>query len=496
MKPTASRVFRSSLMLLGAAPLLVASCSRKSSDAAAENGRKPRSADAAAQTNPLPGASGELLANVASRVMPSVVSVASRRVARVETPELPFGDDPFFRRFFGPRGRFPFPMPPGAEREERGLGSGVIIGNGTILTNAHVVEGAQELEITGENRRVLKAKLVGMDTQSDLAVLKIEGDLSGLRPLEFADSSRVRLGQIVLAVGNPFGVGQTVTMGIVSATSRADLGIEAYEDFIQTDAAINPGNSGGALVDLEGKLVGVPTAILSRTGGYMGVGFAIPSNMAQPIVKSLLEHGRVDRGFLGVTIQNLDSDLANALGLKTPEGVLIADVAPGGPADRAGMRPGDVVLGIDGKPVQSTGQLRNVIASAGVGKIVKIEILRGGEKRTLSAKLDRLLAEKGVAGDSRPPADASTGLGLVALDSALRQKLGAPPTLNGVVVTGVKPGTPGARAGLREGDVIVEMDKKPVTNPADVARVYGESKNSIALLVWRDQHTFFAVMKR
>jgi serine protease Do len=492
MKPTASFVLTSTVALLTAAPLLVASCSRKTTDTTAES--KP---DDTPRTKPLPGgANSDLLASVASRVMPSVVSVASRRVERVETPELPFGDDPFFRRFFGPRAPFPFPMPPEGEREQRGLGSGVIVGNGTILTNAHVVEGADELEITGQNKRILKAKLVGADSKSDLAVLRIEGDLSGLTPLEFADSTKLRLGQIVLAVGNPFGVGQTVTMGIVSATSRADLGIEAYEDFIQTDAAINPGNSGGALVDLEGKLVGVPTAILSRTGGYMGVGFAIPSSMAQPIMKSLLTHGRVDRGFLGVTIQNLDADLAKALGLKTLDGVLIADVAPGGPAARAGLQRGDVVLSIDGKPVQSTGQLRNLIAASGVGTTVKVEILRGGEKRSVSAKLDRLPADEKVAGDSGSPADTSAGLALAALDSAFRQKLGAPPTLNGVVVTAVKPGTPGAQAGLREGDVIVQMDSKPVGNPADVSRIYGQSKESVALLVWREQHTFFAVMKR
>jgi serine protease Do len=492
MKPTASFALTSTAALLAALPLLVGSCSRKTTDTTAES--KP---DSNAPMKPLPGgANSDLLASVASRVMPSVVSVASRRVERVETPELPFGDDPFFRRFFGPRGPFPFPMPPGGEREQHGLGSGVIVGNGTILTNAHVVEGADELEITGQNKRILKAKLVGADSKSDLAVLKIEGDLSGLTPLEFADSTKLRLGQVVLAVGNPFGVGQTVTMGIVSATSRADLGIEAYEDFIQTDAAINPGNSGGALVDLDGKLVGVPTAILSRTGGYMGVGFAIPSSMAQPIMKSLLTHGRVDRGFLGVTIQNLDADLAKALGLKTLDGVLIADVAPGGPAARAGLQRGDVVLSIDGKPVQSTGQLRNLIAASGVGTTVKIEILRGGEKRSHSAKLDRLPADEKVAGDSRSPSDTSAGLGLAPLDSAFRQKLGAPPTLNGVVVTGVKPGTPGARAGLREGDVIVQMDSKAVSNPADVSRIYGQSKESVALLVWREQHTFFAVMKR
>jgi serine protease Do len=365
------------------------------------------------------------------------------------------------------------------------------------LTNAHVVDGAKELEITASNKRSLKAKVVGSDPKSDLAVLRIEGDVSGLTSLAFGDSSKLRLGQMVLAIGNPFGVGQTVTMGIVSATSRADLGIEAYEDFIQTDAAINPGNSGGALVDLDGKLIGIPTAILSRSGGYMGVGFAIPSSMAEPIMKSLVEHGRVDRGFLGVTIQDLDAELAKALGLKTVDGVLIADVSPGGPAAKAGLKRGDVVVSIDGKAVQTTGQLRNLIAAAGVGKVVKMEVLRGGSRETVSAKLENQAQDSTPGGDaSSGGADASAGLVLAPLDGSLRQKLSVPPTVSGVAVIDVRAASPAARAGLRDGDVIVQSGKVPVSNPADVARQWSESKGSLAVLIWRDGHTFYAVLKR
>jgi serine protease Do len=360
-----------------------------------------------------------------------------------------------------------------------------------------VVEGARELEITGQNKRVLKAKVVGSDPKSDLAVLKIEGDPSGLTPLSFADSSKLRLGQIVLAIGNPFGVGQTVTMGIVSATSRADLGIEAYEDFIQTDAAINPGNSGGALVDLEGRLVGVPTAILSRTGGYMGVGFAIPSNMAQPIMKSLLEHGRVDRGFLGISIQNVDSDLAKGLGLSTLDGVLISDVSAGGPAAKAGLRRGDVVLSIDGKSVQSTGQLRNVVAGLPVGKVASVQVLRNGERKTVSATIERQPAEEGAArGPGAPSPDDSIGVTLAPLDAALRQRLDAPAALQGVVVTGVKPGSPAAMAGLEEGDLILQAGKEAVRGAEDLARQWRETTGALAVLVWRKHRTFYMALKR
>jgi serine protease Do len=484
---------------LGGALLLFApACSKRPKDAAAENTTAQKvTLTPAAGSVPAGAVSQELIANVAGRASPSVVSVASTRVARTEAPELPLPDDPFFRRFFGPRGPLPFQMPPGGERKERGLGSGVIVAPDVILTNAHVVEGAKELEITGQNKRVLKAKIVGTDAKSDLAVLRIEGDITGLTPLPFGDSSKLRLGQIVLAIGNPFGIGQTVTMGIVSGTSRADLGIEAYEDFIQTDAAINPGNSGGALVDLEGRLVGIPTAILSRTGGYMGVGFAIPSNMAQPIMKSLLEHGRVERGIIGVTIQNIDSDLANSLGLKTLDGVLISDVAESGPAAKAGIRPGDVVLSIDGRKVQTTGELRNVVAASTVGKAVNVEYLRGGEKRTAAVLVERQPAEDGTTPKSDSgTSDGSAGLTLAPLDDAMRKKVEAPPAVRGVVVVRVRPGSPAAEAGLQEGDVVVEVGRKAVTRPDELARQWRDAKGVLALLVWRAGHTFFAVLKR
>lgn len=434
---------------------------------------------------------------VAGQVLPAVVSVASTRLARVDASDNPL-DAPFLRRFFGPSSPLPLPfLPPGGQApESRGLGSGVIVGKDLILTNAHVIEGAKDIEVTAADRRTIQAKLVGSDPKSDLAVLRITGDTSQLKALEFADSSKAQLGQMVLAVGNPFGVGQTVTMGIVSATSRADLGIEDYEDFIQTDAAINPGNSGGALVDLDGKLLGIPTAILSRSGGYMGVGFAIPSNMAQPILKSLVEHGRVIRSYLGVTIQNLDHDLAKAMDLPSVQGVLISDVAKDSPAAKSGIRRGDVILRINGRNVDTTGQLRNTIATAGVDAEVKVELLRDGKKQELSVKLAQMPDDETKQPGAEAPAADRLGVAVTALDAEARQRRKIPAEVRGVLVTAVEPSSPAANAGLRPGDVIQQVDRQDVTTPEQLSNAWEKSKGTPMLLVWRDQRTFFAVIKR
>ncbi len=328
---------------------------------------------------------GASIADVAERVVPSVVNIAAtrtRRASRSGRERVPEE----MRQFFGPEGMGPMPR---GDRQEGSLGSGVIVSaDGLVLTSAHVVEGADAVEITLQDGRELSGEVVGADKQSDVAVVRIaKKDATGLTPLPMGDSAALRLGEVVLAVGNPFGVGQTVTMGIVSATGRSALGIVDYEDFIQTDAAINPGNSGGALVNMRGQLVGINTAILSRTGGNQGIGFAIPTSMTKPIMASLVKTGHVTRGYLGVVIQDVDRDLAEAMKLQTGSGVLVADVEDGGPAAKAGLQRGDVIRSLDGQKVASTSQLRNRVASLAPGARVRVELQRDGAPRTVDIQL-------------------------------------------------------------------------------------------------------------
>ena len=433
------------------------------------------------------------IADVVEKVVPSVVSISSTRVTRMR--EMPF-DDPFFRFFFGPGQG-------GNSREQReqGLGSGVIVGDGLVVTNNHVVDQAEEVKVATLDNHQFDAQVVGSDPKTDLALLRIKGDAKGLKPLALGDSSRLRLGDVVLAIGNPFGVGQTVTMGIVSAKNRSDLGIEDYEDFIQTDAAINPGNSGGALVDMEGNLVGINTAILSRSGGNVGIGFAIPSNMARPIVESLLNHGKVVRGWLGVAIQPLDSDMAKALNLPENSGVLVSDVSKDTPAAKAGVRRGDVIVSVDDRKVRTTGELRNAIAASGANRAVKLKILRDGKELQLTVALaempnnlqDQGSDKSGPDGKSAP----ESGMQLQTLTPDLKRKLDVPPEVNqGVVITDIDPSSSAARAGLQPGDVVLEINRQRVGTPTDVQRLWQNGKGNILLLVLRKGSTNFVVVKR
>jgi serine protease Do len=434
------------------------------------------------------------IADIAEKAAPSVVNVASTRNAK-QVDMNPLFNDPFFRHFFGPGGQ-----EPGERRQDHGLGSGVIVsGDGLVLTNNHVIDGADEIKVTTSDKREFSVKVVGSDKKSDLAVLRLQGDVKSLTPIEFGDSSRLRLGDVVLAIGNPFAVGQTVTMGIVSAKGRANMGIAAYEDFIQTDAAINPGNSGGALVDMEGRLVGINTAILSRTGGSMGIGFAIPTNMAAPIMKALMDHGKVIRGWLGVGIQDIDQELAQAMHLTGTKGILISEVMDKGPGAKAGLKSGDVVLKLNGQEMQSTGHFRNAIAAAGTGATVKLDVLRDGKTMTVEAKLAELPEQggKSMRGDSGGQPGFLDGLTLEDLNPAMRQKLDVPANVkSGVVVTQIAPGSPASDSGLRPGDVIIEVNKAPVADVGAFKQAYSKAKDRALLRVVRGGMSMFVVVKR
>lgn len=419
-------------------------------------------------TQPTGGGTAPLVATttfapVVEKAAPSVVSIHTSKTVRV-----PRG----LREFFG--------VPGGGEERERGLGSGVIVSaDGYILTNRHVIDAADEISVrlAGPNdsaARSYKAKKVGADPGTDIAVLKIEA--KGLPVLPFADSDKARVGDIVLAVGTPFGLTQTVTMGIVSGVGRGGMGIVDYENFIQTDASINPGNSGGALVDMEGRLLGINTAIFSRSGGNQGIGFAVPSNLAQEVWKSIRQNGRVIRGYLGTVIQPVTPELASAFGLKEPTGALVADVAPGSPAEKAGLAHGDVIVAIDGKKVEVPRELRLKIGSMAPGSKVVLKYLRNGQEKETTAELGELPQKETAIprnGDAAAAAALFDGVELADLDAQSRAAMGAPERLQGALITEISQESAAYRAGLRQGCVIEEVDHKPVKSAADVLRLAG-----------------------
>jgi serine protease Do len=424
---------------------------------------------------------------VAKATMPAVVNIASAKTVRgPEGSPAPYFADPFFRFFSGPQQ---------APRRERSLGSGVILtGDGYVVTNNHVVDGAQDIRVTLDDRREFKARLVGGDPKTDLAVLKLPG--SGFSVLPVGDSSRVEVAEIVLAVGNPFGLSKTVTMGIVSAVGRANVGIADYEDFIQTDAAINPGNSGGALVNAHGALIGINTAIFTQSGGYMGIGFAVPVNMVRQVMDQLVTRGRLTRGYLGVAVQELTPAVARGFGLNTTRGILVSDVAPDGPAARAGLQRGDVITSIDGKPADDVGHFRNLVASAAPGTKTRLVILRDGREQTIEAEIgeapDRAAAA--VPARARPE---DPGISVTDVTPALARRLGLPPGLQGVVITQVLPGGPAAEAGLRPGDVIQEVNRRPVRSASEFSRALAQpGERDVVVLVNRGGSTAYVVIER
>jgi serine protease Do len=432
--------------------------------------------------------------------LPAVVNISSSRVVKGGRNQMsPMFNDPFFRQFFGDQ----FGQGEVRPQREQSLGSGVIVSSdGTILTNNHVIDGATDIKVFLNDKREFQAKLVGTDPKTDIAVLKI--DASNLPTLPLGDSNQLQVGDLIFAIGDPFGVGETATMGIVSATGRGGFGIESYENFIQTDAAINPGNSGGAMIDIHGNLVGINTAILSHGGGMSGqggnegVGFAIPVSMAKPVMDQILTHGKVVRGYLGVRIQDLTPELARAFGLKDSGGVLIGDVSSGTPAAQAGLKKGDVILQVNGQPVNASNQLRVQISQFAPGTPIKLQIWRNGGKQDVSLKLAELSEKEEKQATGETSGAALEGVQVQDLTSDISQELNLPPGTRGVVVTSVDPSSPAATAQppLNRGDVIQEINHKPINNTSDYQQAMsGADKQPVLLLVNHGGVTGYVVVE-
>ena len=442
------------------------------------------------------GTGRDVIADVAEKRINSVVNISSTKVVKIQQGQQyhPFFNDPFFQQFFGQQ-FFNIPR----ERREKSLGSGVIVSrDGLVLTNNHVVEKAEEILVTLADDREMKAEIVGTDPKSDVAVLRLKGDFKGIEPIPIGDSTKLRLGEIVLAMGNPFGLDHTVTMGIVSAKGRANVGITDYEDFIQTDAAINPGNSGGALINLKGELVGINTAIISRSGGYQGIGFAIPSNMAQSIMNSLVKHGKVIRGWLGVSIQDLDQGLAKAMGLAHTNGVLVSQVVEDSPAQKAGIKRGDVILKINGKSVSTTGQLRSTVASLGAGIKITIDYIRNKKQKETSVELGQLPENKADHSFFEKDDGPLSGITITPLNDETKAQFKIPTEVNqGIIITAIQDGSPAQMANLRPGDIILEINRMEVNSVEDFRQAYKKSPNGeILLLIYRNGRAYYLVLKK
>lgn len=430
----------------------------------------PKTRPAAERSLPASGT----FAPAAAAVLPSVVSIAAERAS----------------------GAPPFPQMPGP-RQRRGLGSGVILtADGYVATNYHVIEGAEKIAVHLTDKREFEAEVVGADPQTDIALLRI--DAENLPTIALGNSASIEVGDVVLALGNPFGVGQTVTMGIVGATGRGNLGIERYENFIQTDAAINPGNSGGALVNVRGELIGINTAIVSRgSGGNQGVGFAVPINMAHHVMKQLAAEGRVSRGYMGVSIQPVDRDIAEAFGAPEPGGALVSAVEPESPAARAGLQRGDIIRKLNGEAVEDPRTLSLKVAEQAPGSEASLAVLRAGRERKLTVRLDehpefdkpRLRAGKSAPGP--------VGIGAQTLTPELAQQLQVGAETRGVVAVRVKPDSPAARAGIRRGDVIEQVNRRETASAEDFRKALAAAGGEpILLLINRRGSARFVIVNR
>jgi len=435
-------------------------------------------------------------ASVIDPALPAVVNISSTKVVKEKQMPNMF-DDPFFRQFFGNQFGQQQQQQPQTEHEYS-LGSGVIVNpEGYVLTNNHVVSGASDVEVYTQNHKEYKAKVIGTDPRTDIAVLKIEA--TGLPTLTLGDSAKLKVGDLVFAIGDPFGIGETATMGIVSATQRALGGqIEHYEDFIQTDAAINPGNSGGALIDVRGDLIGINTAILSGGGGNQGIGFAIPIDLAHHIMDQIVEHGKVIRGYLGITIQQVSPEMAKAFGLSQGGGALVGDVTSDGPAAKAGIQRGDIILQLNGTPVTSQDDLSLRVSEMAPGSVAHLQVYRNGHTQEIDVTLGTFPENAQTAQNNNENQGAAglKGLQVQNLTADIRQQLNLPATTSGVVVNQVDPDSAAAQAGIQQGDVIQEVNHKPVHNVDEYqAALAGTANQPVLLLIDRGGTTLFVVVE-
>lgn len=447
---------------------------------------------------PLPQVAGTLttFAPVVEKVAPNVVTIATSKMVRrnAQQQQNPMLNDPMFRRFFG--------IPDDADRDDNapaqkgsgrkhkqmmGLGSGVIVSpEGHIMTNNHVIEGADEIIVkVGNEKHEYVAKKIGTDPSTDIAILKIDTETK-FQGITFADSDKIRVGDLAIAVGNPFGLTQSVTMGIVSATGRGGTGITDFENFIQTDASINPGNSGGALVDTEGRLIGINTAIFSRSGGNQGIGFAVPANLARTVMEGLIKNGKVSRGFLGIALQPLTEDLAKEFKIDGGAGVLVAEVTSKSPAEKAGLQVGDVVVEVSGKKVEGPRELQLMVAGINPGSKIEVKIVREGQPKTVTVELGERPSAK-VAANEKPAAsedpDVLDGVTVGDIDAEARKKFGINDTTKGVIITEIDPESASADAGLKVGDVIHEINREPVTNSKQAVEMSEKVKKDKKVLL-------------